>query len=274
MRPNLASRVVAIIIATLLLVFWPALAFGEGGDFEVLSRNYPGGLSPFALKCVSHVSSNLTAVALNFDQAIHDKWTTSSELRKTRAEAAIAAAGRNLSSQIRGSFDESRRYFTITQAKAPPLQEVPNYFPQSQLERFRLTFENGRLFQNGQPFHTEQGRDLRLFGRPSRFANVVLLSDGSMYAVVNGAIPNEYDGLTLHSLNAEGFPIYMHHSHLAGGREVAFAGEIMVKDGVLKAITRRSGHYETPAWMTFQFLDALKRRGVPTSPHMINWNIW
>lgn len=54
----------------------------------------------------------------------------------------------------------------------------------------------------------------------------------------------------------------MHHSSLAGGAEVAAAGELVVENGKLVAITTSSGHYRPTPEQTKQFLHALRERGL------------
>jgi hypothetical protein len=55
---------------------------------------------------------------------------------------------------------------------------------------------------------------------------------------------------------------YMHHSSFLGGRPVAGAGELVVKDGTLMLLSDKSGHYHPPRGMTYEVLDELRARGV------------
>ncbi|MCP3922107.1 MAG: hypothetical protein GY714_05920 [Desulfobacterales bacterium] len=53
-----------------------------------------------------------------------------------------------------------------------------------------------------------------------------------------------------------------HHSSLLGGKSVASAGEITVKNGIVHKITRKSGHYMPEEKYLQQFVDELKVKGV------------
>jgi hypothetical protein len=54
----------------------------------------------------------------------------------------------------------------------------------------------------------------------------------------------------------------IHHSSLLAGQPVACAGEILVFDGVLRAINNQSGHYQPPPAALRQALHALGTLGV------------
>jgi hypothetical protein len=53
-----------------------------------------------------------------------------------------------------------------------------------------------------------------------------------------------------------------HHSSFLSGQPVASAGEISVEQGVVREITRRSGHYKPTAEQLNQFLERLNNAGV------------
>ena len=54
------------------------------------------------------------------------------------------------------------------------------------------------------------------------------------------------------------------HSFLSG-QPVASAGEIVVEQGIVKEVTRRSGHYQPTAEQLNQFLDRLNKSGIDLS---------
>ena len=54
----------------------------------------------------------------------------------------------------------------------------------------------------------------------------------------------------------------VHHSSLLAGQPVACAGEILVFDGVLRAINNQSGHYQPPPAALRQAIHALRAIGV------------
>jgi hypothetical protein len=56
-----------------------------------------------------------------------------------------------------------------------------------------------------------------------------------------------------------------HHSSLVAGRPVSASGELAVERGVLKGITRRSGHYQQGPEYLDQFMAELGERGVDLS---------
>ena len=51
------------------------------------------------------------------------------------------------------------------------------------------------------------------------------------------------------------------HATLARGQNVAFAGEIEVKDGVLTFISNQSGHYLPGTAYTLQAIESLRHQG-------------
>lgn len=55
-----------------------------------------------------------------------------------------------------------------------------------------------------------------------------------------------------------------HHSSILAGQPVASAGEIVVEDGVVTSINRRSGHYRPGENHTDQIVDELGAAGVDT----------
>jgi hypothetical protein len=55
---------------------------------------------------------------------------------------------------------------------------------------------------------------------------------------------------------------YLHHSSLSGGEKVAAAGELVVENGKLLAITNRSGHYRPGPKLTDQAIQSLREQGL------------
>jgi hypothetical protein len=56
-----------------------------------------------------------------------------------------------------------------------------------------------------------------------------------------------------------------HHSSLAGGAAIAGAGEMKVREGVVEAVSDKSGHYQPDFGMTTQVDQSLQAGGVDTS---------
>lgn len=67
------------------------------------------------------------------------------------------------------------------------------------------------------------------------------------------------------SLGNEARPSHFHHSSLLGGRDVAMAGEIEVRNGQLKFINNQSGHYQPPNNLLAQAETHLKAQGLDFS---------
>lgn len=67
------------------------------------------------------------------------------------------------------------------------------------------------------------------------------------------------------SLGHEAKPSYFHHSSLLGGRDVAMAGEIDVRNGQLKFMSNQSGHYQPPNNLLTQAETHLKAQGLDFS---------
>lgn len=55
---------------------------------------------------------------------------------------------------------------------------------------------------------------------------------------------------------------YLHHSSLSGGEPVAAAGELVVENGRVMAITNRSGHYRPDPKLTNQVITSLRDQGL------------
>lgn len=113
---------------------------------------------------------------------------------------------------------------------SPPNESVKYLSSSSELERFRVWFMDQRLVELwgepgggavGMPFSTEQ--------HATHFSGL-----GWAIFVVS---PTREIYAGTHELDR------FHHSTFLGGRPVMAAGEIVVEDGVVKAITAKSGHY-------------------------------
>lgn len=57
----------------------------------------------------------------------------------------------------------------------------------------------------------------------------------------------------------------LHHSSFLRGKPVAGAGELEVHDGVVRFVTRKSGHYMPPPEMLSQVRDMLREQGIDVS---------
>ena len=56
-----------------------------------------------------------------------------------------------------------------------------------------------------------------------------------------------------------------HHSSFLSGGDAGFAGEVIIKNGLMKEMTNKSGHYMTPKGLEINLMDELKARGIVTN---------
>lgn len=98
-------------------------------------------------------------------------------------------------------------------------------------------------------------------------------ADGSLLDTTRAATAHSGGGRAMFVMDGEG-NVYasniqevgrLHHSSFLGGKDVAGAGELGVKDGVLHVISRKSGHYIPEEVHQQQVLDVLGARGLDTS---------
>jgi hypothetical protein len=123
---------------------------------------------------------------------------------------------------------------------------VVRYLSDSERAAHKLTFRDGKIYDaSGKPFDTTAGQSLHPGGEGR--AIFVMDEHGSFYAS---------------NFHAKG---QFHHSSLAAGQPVAAAGELVVKDGVLKMLTDQSGHYWPTTDFSAQAIEALKRLGIDMS---------
>ncbi|MFS0516472.1 hypothetical protein ACEYW6_17395, partial [Nostoc sp. UIC 10607] len=114
--------------------------------------------------------------------------------------------------------------------------------------------DQNKFIWKGKPYKTKEMKTL--WGSSSGKAIFVMTVNGKIYAADQAA---EYQqGLDPRQKQQWIF----HHSSFVAGAEVAAAGEIEIKDGVLQGITDASGHYHPDAAMTRQVLQMLQDGGV------------
>jgi len=116
------------------------------------------------------------------------------------------------------------------------------YLDDIERQKYQLNIKDGKLYDaKGNLFDTANAQSA--FGGKGN-AIFVMDGHGSIYAS------------TVHS------PGKFHHSSFLSGQPVASAGEIVVKKGVIKEVTRRSGHYQPTSEQLEQFTHNLKENGV------------
>ena len=106
---------------------------------------------------------------------------------------------------------------------------------------YELAIVDGKLYtKNGKLFDTTLA-DTIFSRRKSIF---VMSKDGRIYSSLS------------HSVGK------FHHSSFLAGSEVASAGELRVINGIIKEVTRKSGHYQPSKSINNQFIKQLEKEEV------------
>ena len=121
------------------------------------------------------------------------------------------------------------------------------YMDDATREQHRLFVRDGKLYnaKDGTPFDTSQATTAHTAGGGR--AMYVMDRNGNLYA-----------------RNHQEVGVW-HHSSFLRGDDVAGAGELDVRDGVVNVISRKSGHYMPTEEAQQQVLDELRRQGLDTS---------
>lgn len=117
-------------------------------------------------------------------------------------------------------------------------------------EQIRLHIKDGLFYtSDGNLFDTSNGTSIwdRHIERTG-IAIVTMDHEGNFYASLTQVVGS------------------IHHTTVAGGRPVAFAGEIRVRNGELLSLSDGSGHYRPPPFTIQQAVTELKKKGVVISP--------
>jgi len=117
------------------------------------------------------------------------------------------------------------------------------YLDDTERQKYQLHIKDGKLFEaDGNLFDTSNAESIFVGGGGS--AIFVMDKYGSIYAS------------KIHHRGK------FHHSSFLAGQPVASAGEVVVENGVVKELTRRSGHYQPTLEQSKQFLKKLNSHGV------------
>jgi hypothetical protein len=124
-----------------------------------------------------------------------------------------------------------------------------DYLDETQRAQYKVTIQNGLICDaQGKPFDTRYAT----LAYRGRYGNEVL--PGRAIFVMDGKgeifICNRW---------AQG---KFHHSSFLSGAPVAAAGDIHIDGGVVKVISRASGHYEPTPDQLSQFAERLRSQGV------------
>jgi hypothetical protein len=118
------------------------------------------------------------------------------------------------------------------------------YLSHAERQAYKVTIHNGRMYgADGKPFDTSKATTA--FANNKGRAIFVMDHRGNIY-VSNEQTRGKF-----------------HHSSFLAGAPVAAAGDIRVENGVIKAISRKSGHYRPTENQLNQVLWELHGRGAP-----------
>ncbi len=134
--------------------------------------------------------------------------------------------------------DEQLKNLGIPRDKISELRVL--YKKGIQRNEYELSFENSKIYQRGKPFDTTQSTKASSGEQAAIFT---MNRNGKIYAGVQQAGQ-------------------FHHSSFLAAAAAAGAGEISVKQGVLKKITNQSGHYLPGKEQVVQVLQELRENGV------------
>jgi hypothetical protein len=118
------------------------------------------------------------------------------------------------------------------------------YLNAHERQAYKVTIQNGLLIDaNGKPFDSRGASSA--FGPSMGRAIFVMDQDGTLY-VSNHQTQGKF-----------------HHSSFLAGAPVAAAGELAVENGVMKEVSRRSGHYCPTKKQLNAFLSEVTKQGAP-----------
>ena len=127
------------------------------------------------------------------------------------------------------------------------------YLDPAMLKKTALTFKEGKLIIEGRPAST--------------------VSPHSNLPLKANMIKDQNGIWRLNTLEEPKIGFLYHHSSLAGGKPIYFAGDAKVVDGKIIEISNQSGHYTTPLRNFSAALDDLERQGalLPSSMIKVSW---
>jgi hypothetical protein len=135
------------------------------------------------------------------------------------------------------TFPLKQKY--VGEDRIPCAAGLVKYLTPEERAAYRLEVRDGKLYDaSGQPFDT---RDVRSTTGSDARAIFVMDAEGNLFAAKTQTL---------------------HHSSFLAGADVTAAGEMAVEQGVLKLVTRQSGHYRPKAAGSVNLRNALHARGV------------
>ena len=119
------------------------------------------------------------------------------------------------------------------------------YFTDSESATLALNVVGGKLYQGNNLFDTTGADRSHSIAHTSIY---VMDMRGVIYASKQNKV------------------FMFHHSSILAGRDVAFAGEMQVEQGIIKKITNCSGHYQPNIALAKQLIDSLNKQGYTNPP--------
>jgi hypothetical protein len=135
----------------------------------------------------------------------------------------------------------------FSKAKSKDVHFQTKYLNEQERETFKLTFKNTKVYDhNGELYDSSDG-DLK--GLSNSKGRVIFVMDkkGDFYA------------------SKEQESGKFHHSSFLAGAPIAFAGEMIVKNGIITYIKNFSGHYEPKPTLFAQLLVVLRAKEIKLS---------
>jgi hypothetical protein len=136
------------------------------------------------------------------------------------------------------------------------------YLNDNQLKQHELNVKNGKIVD-------AQGKNLDTTGANCAFKGAekdqmvfTMNKDGKMHAADAGKEEQKFENAYNKGLTKDRY--LFHHSSLTRGKETAASGGIEVKNGELKSISNKSGHYLPSAKENLQAINELEKKGVNT----------
>jgi len=221
------------------------------------------GASLVGLNSAGHLAktTQLFSQLANILKAIKLKKTVRGHTDQKRIEARVEVEKR--ATQRRGgSYNEDDKNENIALKRAPEFTNLRQmdqryigeetgvvwgskvaYLDETERKEYQLHIKDGKLFDaDGDLFDTSNAESIFEGGG----GNAIFVMD-------------EYGSIYASKIHFRG---KFHHSSFLAGQPVASAGEIVVENGIVKKITRRSGHYQPTLKQSEQFIKKLNDNGV------------
>jgi hypothetical protein len=156
--------------------------------------------------------------------------------------------GINKSKQVNDAVKKKELLDVNDSSKALDVSQSTIFLTEQERAKRRVIISNGLFKQNGMNFDTSTMRSHDKEG----FAAFTLNTNGELSVFV-------------HNRMQDGFA----HSSMNAGVPVVAAGEIKIENGVLKAITTHSGHYQPSLFNVYRLLEHFNNQGIDTSEAIV-----